>query len=180
MTSYVHDKIPTDILAELWNLYKKESIKYNGYFIISRFCPRNVQNRDIVNLLIKSKMIMEIHGFKFNCTENELINSEDCSDVDYLIEFHNYKINGKYEPQFGRHCDDHGGISANVNTIIYYLEKDETNFFGGNLFVYDEYTNKIIIKSGDMVIMRGDVEHEIENMDGNGERKSIVVQIQRD
>jgi hypothetical protein len=180
MTSYVHDKIPTDILTELWNFYKKESIKYNGDFIISSFFPRNTKNKDIENLLIKSKIIMENHGLKFKCTENELINSEDCWGVDYLIEFHNYKINSKYEPKFGRHHDDYGGLNANVNTIIYYLEKEET-IIGGNLFVYDEYTKKIIIiKSGDMVIMRGDIEHEIENMDGNGERKSIVVQIQRD
>jgi hypothetical protein len=61
------------------------------------------------------------------------------------------------------------------------LNKDKT-IQGGNLFIdSDGIDKKIEIKSGgDMIIMRGDVEHEIEPMNNNGNRMLIIVQLQRD
>ena len=60
------------------------------------------------------------------------------------------------------------------------MNKDKT-IQGGNLFIdSDGIDKKIEIKSGDMIIMRGDVEHEIEPMNNNGNRMSIVIQLQRD
>ena len=61
------------------------------------------------------------------------------------------------------------------------MNKDKT-IQGGNLIENDDngIDKKIEIKLGDMIIMRGDIEHEIEPMDGYGNRMSIVVQIQRD
>ena len=58
------------------------------------------------------------------------------------------------------------------------LQKDPT-IINGNLIIYDE-TEKIEILSGNMLIIPGNVYHEIEKMDGNGQRISIIVQIQRD
>ncbi len=61
------------------------------------------------------------------------------------------------------------------------MNKDKT-IQGGNLFIdSDGIDKKIEIKSGgDMIIMRGDVEHEIEPMNNNGNRMLIIVQLQRD
>ena len=182
MSQYIQEKIPSEILPQLWNLYEKESQNYHNDFIVSTYFPQYIKNNDIQDLLIKSKRIMDMYGFKFKCSEQELLDSEKPSNIDYLVEFHLYKINGLLRSSFGRHSDDQAAVSTNVNTIIFYLEKDKT-VDGGNLIVYDRDSGEkkmLEIKSGTMVILKGDVEHEIEEMDGKGERKSIVVQIQRD
>ena len=50
-----------------------------------------------------------MYGFTFRCKDSDLIdnNKENESDeYDWLIEFHHYKINENFKPDFGRHCDD--------------------------------------------------------------------------
>jgi len=182
--AYHHSQIPAEIVPYLWNIYNKKYKAKPVVFTNISFTPPSSFHPDIIELLLKSKNLMEMYGFKFRCKDSDIIdnNKENESDeFDWLIEFHHYKIHDYYEPEFGRHCDDKAGLSANVNTVLFYLNKDKT-IQGGNLIVYDDngIDKKIEIKSGDMIIMRGDVEHEIEPMDGNGNRMSIVVQIQRD
>lgn len=182
---YTHTQIPAEIIPYLWNIYNKKYKATSDVFTNISFTPQSSYNPDILELLIKSKNLMEIYGYKFRCTNNDLINNNikenETDEFDWLIEFHHYNIKKYYEPEFGRHCDDKSAISANVNTIIFYLNKDKT-IKGGNLIVYDDNgaDKKLEINSGDMIIMKGDLEHEIEPLDGFGNRMSIVVQIQRD
>jgi hypothetical protein len=180
---YIHTQIPAEIVPYLWNIYNNKYKSDSNTFTNISFTPSIQHHPDILDLLLKSKYIMEMYGFKFRCKDSDIIdnNKENESDeYDWLIEFHHYKIHDYYEPEFTRHMDDQSGISANVNTIIFYLNKDNT-IQGGNLIVNDNgIDKKIKIKSGDMIIMRGDVYHEIEPMGGNGNRMSIVVQLQRD
>jgi hypothetical protein len=180
--SYIHTQIPAEIVPYLWNIYNNKYKPDSNTFINIGFNP-STHHSDILDLLVKSKYIMEMYGFTFRCKDSDLIdnNKENESDeYDWLIEFHHYKINENFKPDFGRHCDDNAGLSANVNTIIFYLNKDKT-IQGGNLFMDSNgIDKKMEIKSGDMIIMRGDIEHEIEPMDGHGNRMSIVVQLQRD
>ena len=182
---YTHTQIPAEIVPYLWNIYNQKYKPSRDTFTNLSFTPLSPIHPDIQELLLKSKNIMEMYGYKFRCKDKDLIdnnNKENESDeFNWLIEFHHYNIHEFYEPEFTRHSDDQAGISANVNTILFYLNKDKT-IQGGNLFVYDNngIDKKLVIKSGDMIIMKGDVEHEIEQMDGFGNRMSIVVQIQRD
>jgi hypothetical protein len=170
--SYIHTQIPAEIVPYLWNIYNNKYKSDSNTFTIISFTP-STHHSDILDLLLKSKYIMEMYGFKFRPNSNLF-------DLEWLIEFHHYKINGNYEPEFGRHNDDQAGLSANVNTVLFYLNKDKT-IQGGNLIVnINEVDKTLQIKSGDMIIMKGDVEHEIEPMGGHGNRMSIVVQIQRD
>lgn len=186
---YHHTQIPAEIIPYLWNIYNKKYKSDSNTFTNISFTPPSLFHSpslfhpDIIELLLKSKYIMEMYGYKFRCKDSDIIdnNKENESDeFDWLIEFHHYNIKKYYEPEFARHMDDQSGISANVNTILFYLNKDKT-IDGGNLIVNDNgIDKKLEIKSGDMIIMRGNVEHEIEPMDGYGNRMSIVVQIQRD
>jgi len=171
--SYTHTQIPAELIPYLWNIYMKKYKSTNNTFTNIRFAPPLRFDNDIQELLKKSKYIMEMYGYKFDP-------NIDPDDVDWLVEFHHYKINQYYESEFARHCDDQAGVSTNVNTILFYLTKDKT-IKGGDLIVDDcGIDKKLEIKSGDMIIMSGNLEHEIEPMDGNGERISIVVQIQRE
>ena len=182
--SYHHSQIPAELVPYLWNIYNNKYKSSSNVFTNISFTPPSSFHPDILELLLKAKNLMEIYGYKFRCTDDNLKdnnNKENESDeIDWLIEFHHYKIHDYYEPEFSRHRDDKTGISSYVNTILFYLNKDKT-IQGGDLIVDDNgIDKKLEIKSGDMIIMRGDLEHEIEPMGGNGNRMSIVVQIQRD
>jgi hypothetical protein len=116
--------------------------------------------------------------------------------LNYLIEFHSYTLDHvekePYEPVFGWHVDSGSAISYDVNTTIFYLEKSE-GIKGGNFMVFkereDRYDKKELKDHFDIVdtapkdnmmkvlILRGDVYHAVEEMYGNGVRRSIVVQI---
>ena len=63
--------------------------------------------------------------------------------------------------------------------MIFYLRKDQT-LQGGNL-LYKKNTNirKININKNNIVLMRGDLVHKPEDIDGYGRRESIVVQFER-
>lgn len=189
--SYHHSQIPFELVPYLWNIYNNKYKSSSNIFTNISFTPppRTSFYPDIQELLLKAKNLMEIYGYKFRCTDDNLkdYNNKDYNnkdnesdEIDWLIEFHHYKIHEYYEPEFGRHCDDKAGLSSNVNTILFYLNKDKT-IQGGYLVVDNNgIDKKLEIKSGNMIIMSGDLEHEIEPMSGNGIRMSIVVQIQRD
>lgn len=94
----------------------------------------------------------------------------------YYVEFHKYFVNGKTKPFFGFHQDDGGAVSYKTVTCIYYLTKDNT-IEGGDL----EFQNKKVIdvNSNMLVIFNGNLNYRETPMDGNGIRKSIVIQFQR-
>jgi len=86
------------------------------------------------------------------------------------------------------HLDDGGAWSENyVATVIYYLKKDP-ELSGGNLkynlgnndpdmdYTSREYP-KIIVASGNTVLMNGDLWHCPENISGYGDRELLVIQL---
>ena len=98
----------------------------------------------------------------------------------FHVDFHRYFINNeKYETDLTWHTDDKGATPYNVNTVIFYLRKDPT-LKGGN-FLYKENTNiqKINISKNNILLMRGDLIHKPEDIDGYGRRESIAVQFER-
>ena len=148
MTQYI--TIPDNMNKYLWNLIEKYGSKKTAKEFHSKsFCPKYINNPDIIELLIKSQIIMTDKGMHFS-RKDILEKGVDVEpkDIDWLVEFHRYNIDGSHIPDFRKHCDDHGGVSCNVNTIIYYLQKDPT-VSGGNLIIYDKYnqTEKIEIVS---------------------------------
>lgn len=109
-----------------------------------------------------------------------------------VIEFHEYAPKKSapvvYSP-LTIHCDDNGAISYPVETCIFYLQRDPS-ILGGNLDVWDyepnwllscfrtpEPTQEILIESGLVLLMRGDVYHRPQDVRGTGIRRSIVVQL---
>ncbi len=98
-----------------------------------------------------------------------------------IIEYHCY-YNGNNMP-FGIHQDDFGGVNYTVNTVIYYLNKTVD---GGNLIIYSEDDETKIIDIIDVkpshnkikiVIMEGNIFHNIELIQNEGIRECVVVQI---
>ncbi len=95
------------------------------------------------------------------------------------IEYHRY-LNGNVMP-FTLHYDDFGGVDYTVNTIIYYLTKTVD---GGDLEIYDD--NEKLIETIDVkpnpgkikiVLMEGNVLHNINKITSNGIRECVVVQL---
>ena len=152
----------------------------------SYFPDCQIDDHKIANLTILSKFeqnnilsfitnLFEKYGFK--CKTRE-----EYTEYEFLIEFHRYHLSGTkvVESKLCRHIDDKAGCIAKVNTFIYYVKKSES-IIGGDLLLYPEDTkeNKIHIKTGTFLLMRGDIEHEVTPLTGKGERKCIIVQIPR-
>ena len=151
--------------AKLLNFdYKKCTNESNNNFINSDFIKIN---SNITNFINQSADLLLENGFKINKNN-------------FHVDFHRYYINNeKYETDLTWHTDDKGATPYNVNTVIFYLRKDHS-LKGGNL-LYKENTNtrKININKNNIVLMRGDLIHKPEDIDGYGRRESIVVQFER-
>ena len=112
----------------------------------------------------------------------EVLESNGISNYDKstsLIEFHHRNTIGKDTDDFGWHTDDKFVIGCPVYTIIFYIYKSDT-ITGGN-FKYkingNEYEHEV--KTKDIIIFRGDIEHVPSELSGYGKRDSIVVFIKR-
>jgi len=99
----------------------------------------------------------------------------------YQLEFHSYNLfDNKFINNFAWHQDDYGGISEKVNTIIYYLKKDDSIKKGN--FLYKDVNNKnceIIIENNMILMLDGRITHKPDDLEGRGCRESIVVQFKR-
>jgi hypothetical protein len=96
-----------------------------------------------------------------------------------MVEYWRYTVDKKeVSSDLGWHCDDYGAINYKVSTCIYYIQKD-TAITGGGLWVEHFGTTTLIpVETGDLIIMPGNLLHKPENMQGVGQRKCIVVQIE--
>ncbi len=83
------------------------------------------------------------------------------------------------------HQDDQAGVSYNVNTVIFYFNK---TLEGGNLEIYDNVNGDNLLDSIDVtpspgkvkiVVMTGNVYHNVSPITSEGLRESIVVQLKR-
>ena len=70
--SYHHTQIPGEIVPYLWNIYNQKHKSNDKTFTNISFTPPSSLHTDILELLVKSKNLMEIHGYKFRCTDNDL------------------------------------------------------------------------------------------------------------
>lgn len=107
----------------------------------------------------------------------------------WFIESHIDCVNTqKVSSPFSWHQDDYGGWSEKrVNTVLWYVRKDET-LMGGNLLWTDQRGNvdwivgpqnahRLMVENGMIVMMRGDLWHCPEEIEGGtGIRKLLVVQ----
>ena len=125
-------------------------------------------NKDLLNIAID---YMKSKGYDNFC-EPTIYNS--------LIENWVYNVNGHKEPELCEHVDDDGGVNGNVNTLIIYYEFDD-GIKGGNLYI--NINNDIEIfdprpteKGICVLCIRGDILHEIQNMNGRGRRCCLVLQ----
>jgi len=117
--------------------------------------------------------------------ENGYENSVEITDYNALQENWNIKVDGPTAHALGKHVDDFGGVDDIVNTILVYLNVSDT-VTGGELVIYKdddfEEVEKIVdphSKDGKIcvVIIRGDVPHSINEMDGEGIRQCFAIQI---
>lgn len=180
MQRYKYIDIPDDMKEFINNSHRIKS-KNNKPFTNITYSPtyfRKHNTQEIMKLLEISHKLLNDNGFS---TVNDFKFS---NKLNVIIEFHNYNIptnNNCYNSQFIKHCDDHGAVNANVNTIIYYVEKS-SSLDGGDLTIFKDENNidtTLNIQSDKMLMIRGDVFHEITPLKGHGVRKSIVVQIER-
>lgn len=179
---HIVSEIPPDLIELLESLYTKtwteEHLNKGEYEYVRRID----QCEDLNKLVEISRKLLNENGFI-------ALNS------DWHSESHRYAVeNSPIEPEFETHLDDFGAIHYKVNTIIYYLQKDST-IVGGNFIIYPNVISsdllfggfielqqtKIItpVKTGTMILLKGNLAHRAEEMDGKGLRRSIVVQIRR-
>lgn len=150
------------------NLFNRLVISTKERFKYKSFWYKDENLNIFTSLLDKSASLLTQNGLKIN------------KNV-FLIDFHIYNLkNDKYETDLTWHQDDYGGIDEKVNTIIYYLQKDDS-INKGNLLYLDKNKkiNEIKIESNQIVMMDGRLEHKPDNLEGTGFRKSIVIQFKR-
>lgn len=123
---------------------------------------------DINEILDLAKQLLEKHNYQID-------------DSDYYIEFWSYKLKGnegKIPMPLIRHKDDDAAVLFKVETCIFYTEKSDT-IEGGNLMIFDNDNNlshTLKISTGDVVLLGGDIIHQVEQISGKGTRNCIVVQ----
>jgi len=151
--------------AKLLNFdYKKCSNESSNNFVNSDFI--NI-NSSITKFISQSANLLLEKGFNINKNN-------------FHVDFHRYYLNNEsYETDFTWHKDDKGATSYNVNIIIFYLRKDPTLKGGNLLYKKDINIRKININKNNIVLMRGDLIHKPENLQGYGRRDSIVIQFER-
>lgn len=119
-------------------------------------------------IILSTKNIFENNGIK-----NSVITHG-------TVEYHRY-INGNFMP-FTLHYDDFGGVDYTVNTAIYYLTKTVE---GGDLEIYNDDDEKLIetidVKPNPgkikIVLMEGNVLHNVNQITSEGIRECVVVQL---
>jgi hypothetical protein len=109
-----------------------------------------------------------------------------------MIEFWSFNVDGeKIITPLDFHEDDYGVLGDIVDTVIFYIRKDET-IKGGDLEIIENIKkhkilfgflqwhtkeHKIIkIKSNDILVFNGNLTHKPQDVYGNGHRDCIVVQ----
>ncbi len=98
-----------------------------------------------------------------------------------MIEYHKYNDFENHTIQLDRHYDDHGAVSYPVTTLIYYFNK---TCEGGNLEIYnldeDILVETINTKPSEnkvkILLLDGNIPHNITPITSNGVRECIVVQ----
>jgi hypothetical protein len=119
-------------------------------------------------ILSLAKSLLESHNYEID-------------ESDYYIEFWSYKLKGNegtIPMPLIRHKDDEAAVMFKVETCIFYTEKSDT-IKGGNLMLFDnenQLSQIIKINAGDVVLLRGDITHQVEQVSGKGIRNCIVVQ----
>jgi len=94
-----------------------------------------------------------------------------------MVEFHSYRIHGSCKSIFDEHEDDYGGVNFKVNTVIYYIKKS-SEVDGGDLLINGTVINVRPKKDHYRVVcFAGNISHKVTEMNGNGERVSIVIQL---
>jgi len=143
----------------------------NPNFKIAHIKPET--NNEMI-LLNYAHQLLNDNNFNVNIDE---------TNYQSLFECHEYIANGKnIEMPFEWHTDNCGGIPDNVkvHAFLIYLEKSE-KIVGGDLLIDQNHTgrasDRIIVESGKIILLQGNVMHNIEKISGYGSRKSIVIQL---
>lgn len=123
--------------------------------------------------------LLAAHNYKcVNITEENYFH--DC-EVEYHV-YHNDQPDTIIESRFGLHKDNYGGTNYNVHTCIIYLEN--TFESGGELYIVNNKKEeaelaRIKPKPNLIVLMAGDVYHNITPVKGIGLRRCVVIQIKQ-
>ena len=144
----------------------KEFNSYTHFFRNDYFYGDN--NEEIIYSIADiASNELELYGFKHDKTKWYM------DIIKYNLNNSNGKSNG-IGSGLDWHCENDN--YDNLITILFYLRKDET-LIGGDLLYKDKNDNikKIIIKSGLMVIMDGNLMHLPEYCSGTGIRSTIIV-----
>lgn len=165
----------SNLEKQLENGFFKEAFTIEEIILPNKIICSDLENPKI-SLEIKNSLKEIIKDSIKIFKENGLNNSIDTHG---LIEYHYYE-NAKIMP-LAIHVDDFGGVNYKVNTIIYYLDKTVE---GGNLEIYKNHKtlqeiidvkpskNKIKI-----LVMEGNILHNVSQIKSNGIRECIVVQL---
>jgi len=142
-----------------------EFIYKNTYFI------KNIKKDHIADILEIAEKYFERYGYR----------NHEIKRNNYFIELSRYKCIKNEKPLqiFGYHKDDKSTTDYKVNTIIFYLEKNDT-IVGGDLKVkINNKENCIPIEKRKAICFKGDLLHTPTEVSGEGVRDCIVVQIHR-
>lgn len=159
-------------VEDFYYSYILNKSKYSGFqgYFFSNLSKEQNYFCEIDSILKKSKELLESQDiYNFNIDN-------------YLIEFHSYNASNYIEMPFGIHKDDGAAVNFNVYTILYYIKKDN-DIIGGDLIIYNEEETEIIdtIKIDDnmIIILKGDIPHNVSQIKGSGLRQSILCQVER-
>ncbi len=162
---------------------------------------RNIFNSTVINKKNDKQNITQITK-KFN-KKNILLPDEeyirnlameylDCVGLhvnknNFMIEYWRYRcFNDKLSSALPHHKDSYGQLLCPINTCIFYIRKDKT-LNGGNLNIYSRIGIKclkphrtIISSNNNVVLLDGDLYHQITSFTGTGIRDIIVVQFEKE
>ncbi len=168
------------------------SLNFSNKDIISSIQDISLSDETILNkdnnfkrITIKSNRFSnlspELKIFVNNAYQMMTTNGFSCNKNKLFIEFQEYNLDGlidKYSV-FTWHYDDNAAHNFKCNTMIIYLNKDESLNGGNFLYYYDGKYKKIFVKNNTIVMCSGRLVHTPEILSGIGKRKSIVIQFER-
>lgn len=194
-------KTNTIIPYRLYNssLSKTDITKFND--LLMEYCYKNVKNirkNKLYNYKLSNRSVL-VNLYKNDNRFTELIDKayQLLNNVGLytqkkilLIEMYSYNLDGGViRSIFGKHYDNEAFRHSNVNTCLFYTQRDEgVKDCNLNYYVKDNtkkgFINKIfpkyiknthIIKTGDVLLMSGKLLHQPENCSGTGLRNVIVI-----
>lgn len=168
---FVFETLDYEILCEIFHkVLPKRDTKITEFVYKNTYSIRNIEKCYISKILEIAEKYFERYGYGYNNRNNN-----------YFIELSRYNCikNDKPLRIFEYHKDDKSTTDCIVNTIIFYLKKNDS-ILGGDLKVkINNRETCIPIEEKRAICFKGDLLHTPTEVYGEGVRECIVVHIER-